>query len=233
MVVVASEELRSFRRQSKQQRMEFAESPESDEALSLCDLPIKDGEKEEDPREPSPDQDMFEFFSDVSTEMCAAEDVFLSGTILPNSYRAPSKEDEEKKKPNNSSCKRGSCTHHRSYSLDALYQEPRSNSRSNYRKLQRASSAESPKVGSGKCFRLSSSRRQHKWHLLTFGLIKPPAEMEMEDIRNRQRRLNRSLLFPSLDSAASVAGGREEGNKNSWRLLRALSCKGQEAIAVA
>ncbi|XP_068653412.1 uncharacterized protein [Aristolochia californica] len=226
VVTSALLEGRSFWNQSKQQAMEFVES-DADEALSLCDLPIKDGGSE-DRREPSPDKDMFEFFSDVSAEMCAAEDVFLRGTIVPNSYRAPSK--EEKKNTNHAS-KRGSSTHQRSYSLDTLFQEPRSGSHRNYRKLQRASSAESPKVGSGKCLRVSSSRR-HKWHLLTFGLIRPPAEMEMEDIRNRQRRLNPSPLFPSGDPG-SVAGGREEGNKNSWRLLRALSCKGQEAIAVA
>ncbi|XP_068649166.1 uncharacterized protein [Aristolochia californica] len=172
---------------------------------------------------------MFEFFSDVSTEMCAAEDVFLHGTILPNSYRAPSK--EEKKKKNHAPLG-GSFTHQRSYSLDTLlFQEPRNGPRGGHRKLQRGSSAESPKVRSGKYLRVSSIRR-HKWHLLTFGLIRPPAEMEMEEIRNRQRRLSPSPWLPS-GFPASVAGCRDEVNKNSWRFLRALSCRGHEAIAVA
>ncbi|XP_042492791.1 uncharacterized protein LOC122072272 [Macadamia integrifolia] len=121
--------------------------------------------------------------------------------------------------------------------------------RTNYQKLRRISSSKKTLVEpvdrykSGKCSRkgnssslpTSSAPARPRWPLLMFGMVNAPKEMELKDIRNRQNRRNPTLLFPEF-----IAGGgtekvrvRREEEKGSWRLLRALSCRGHGSTAVA
>ncbi|XP_043721882.1 uncharacterized protein LOC122669233 [Telopea speciosissima] len=125
----------------------------------------------------------------------------------------------------------------------------RTNNLLEYRKLRRVSSTTKTKVEtndrymSGKCSGKGNSSSiststtplaKPKWPLLMFGMVNVPKEMELKDIKNRQNRRNPTLLFPAI-----VAGGgteeakvRREEEKGSWRLLRALSCRGHASAVV-
>lgn len=210
-----------------------------EEALSLCDLAIdKGGENGEyyssnEPNHTTPDRDLFEFFNDLNQEMCAADEIFLSGKILPfkSSSVANTRRDEDGN--------RSSFFDMRSGSLD----EGRG-SRMKYHKLERASSSmESTQkqtqmtnrvrngkgVGIGEMSAGRASCRP-KWYLLMLGSMRgPPVEMEMRDIRNRQRRRNPppGPLFQACERReGAVSGGKEAERKTAWKLLQALSCKG-------
>ncbi|PON75958.1 hypothetical protein PanWU01x14_039090 [Parasponia andersonii] len=71
---------------------------------------------------------------------------------------------------------------------------------------------------------------------LMFGMARFPAEMELSDIKNRQVRRNPSTLFPAMDPGGGgnfpVNQSSSSGNKASWRLLKALSCKDHASVAV-
>ncbi|XP_077214720.1 uncharacterized protein LOC143849547 [Tasmannia lanceolata] len=208
---------------------------DSDQVLSFSDLPREfefENTSQRENQAPQ-DQDLFEFFNTFNTEMCAAEDIFLRGKILP--YKPPKQEFENRK----------SFRHLRSESLN-YFQTPRSSIAQekfhrpsfsvDYKKLDRVSSSKTPNQNRnsiGSCFggtdfpvrRIDSSKR--KWqNLFTFGLVKPRVEMEMKDIRNRQRRRNPSTFYPAFDGGETVSVSRDEGNKKSysWKLIRALSC---------
>ncbi|XP_077214724.1 uncharacterized protein LOC143849552 [Tasmannia lanceolata] len=206
---------------------------DSDEVLSFRDLPREcefENTSQRENQAPQ-DQDLFEFFNTFNTEMCAAEDIFLRGKILP--YKPPKQEFEKRK----------SFVHFRSESLNN-FQTPRSSIEKfhrpsfsvDYKKLDRVSSSKTPNPNRNSvssCFggndfpvrRIDSSKR--KWqNLFTFGLVKPRVEMEMKDIRNRQRRRNPSTFYPAFDGGETVSVSRDEGNKksSSWKLIRALSC---------
>jgi hypothetical protein len=61
-----------------------------------------------------------------------------------------------------------------------------------------------------------------RWYQLVFGLVRAPLpEMEVRDIK---RRANRKLVNPVSETRKSSAG---------WRLIRSLSCRAVESVAVA
>ncbi|KAJ8617135.1 hypothetical protein MRB53_013321 [Persea americana] len=213
------------------------EEEEEEEALSLCDLAIDKGttEKEDDSNEANrdnPDQDRFEFFNDLNTEMCSADDIFLSGRILP--FKSSSVTHAQRNEDGNLDF-----LHMRSGSVD----ETRC-SRTRYHTLERASSSkESTKKQTQIVNRVQNGKRvgigevsagrvsyRPRWCLLIFGSMRgPPVEMEMKDIRHRQMRRNPppgSLFRASERREGAVSGGKEAEGKISWKLLRALSCKG-------
>lgn len=65
--------------------------------------------------------------------------------------------------------------------------------------------------------------------MLPFGAVKPPAEMELRDMRSRQLRRNPATLFAPPAPAPADRGGW----KGSWKLIKALSCKDPASVAVA
>ncbi|XP_050374552.1 uncharacterized protein LOC126792106 [Argentina anserina] len=204
--------------------------------------------------------EFFEFFSENSSDsfMCSAEDIIVCGKLIPFKENTPtpqapksssnSKHDYQKKQTG---------FRRRSESLSGI-QGPvtRSNSTKNkimmtnsrsldYRKLQRQSSMVSPvpemernpsvrSVGSSKSDKKSTSSGKPKWSFLMFGIVKFPAEMDLSDIKSRQVRKNPSTsLFPdtSVGKCSSVSRSNS-GNKGSWKLLRALSCKDHASVSV-
>ncbi|OVA04208.1 hypothetical protein BVC80_271g5 [Macleaya cordata] len=85
-------------REKEETDLHFDDDFEAEEALSLCDLPLTDGDNWEDLSTNSKknndfggvglsDQEFFEFFSDFKSEMRAAEDIIFCGKLLP--YRSP------------------------------------------------------------------------------------------------------------------------------------------------
>ncbi|XP_058113756.1 uncharacterized protein LOC131256748 [Magnolia sinica] len=227
------------------------EADDREESLSFCDLPIaKDVNgggniaREENGRPPN--QDFFEFFNELGDEMSAAEDIFLQWKLLPNM---------KNERQNRCNFIKKSFFHPRSESSNELHRSrpdvrpERNRFSAEYRKSERPSSSSSNtptqslavqmprRVPRGRCDsppeRKSPARP--KWYLLMFGSMKVPAEMEMKDIRTRQRRRNLSssaTLFPSLDRSRTVSVKTEEDGKRPKKLLRAFSCRDQDAAAV-
>ncbi|XP_042486258.1 uncharacterized protein LOC122066509 [Macadamia integrifolia] len=119
--------------------------------------------------------------------------------------------------------------------------------RINYHQLQRVSSSTKTPVEpidrymAGKCsgkansssLPTSTTPARPSWPLLMFGMVNVPKEMQLKDIRNRQNRRNPTLLpeFISGGDREKVSVRREK-EKGSWRLRRALSCRGHGSAAV-
>ncbi|KAG2705363.1 hypothetical protein I3843_05G045500 [Carya illinoinensis] len=254
---------------------EEEEAEEAEEALSLCDLPLKpNNEDDEDnkagledqysskytPRSRSETPDFFEFFSDFSSEMCPADDIFFCGKLIaikeqyfptPASHQIPkASTNTEESHTNKTTFRR------RSDSLSKL-QRPvtRSNSGSNpelrrnsrsldYKKLHRSSNSmistapeieksSSAKSVQGKSDMVLKKAGKPRRYLFMFGMVKFPPEMELSDIKNRQVRNNPpSTLFPPPIDVHGKIPVNQSSSKGSWRLLRALSCKDHASVAV-
>ncbi|XP_059638228.1 uncharacterized protein C553.10 [Cornus florida] len=129
------------------------------------------------------------------------------------------------------------------------------NSRSlDYRKLRTTSTSNSETLTSSHIQRNSSAKNcggksseataqklsRPRWHILMFGLVKFPPEMDLKDMKNRQFRRNHpAAMFPSFEDTGS--GQKAPMNrittdhrqrKSSWGLLKVLSCKGNASVAV-
>lgn len=165
----------------------------------------------------SPPHDLIDFSFPVPTssnDTYAADELFHHGFLLPinNSQPPPPVNRVEAEKPTVPQFH-----HRRAGSLNGGAYRPRSETQTyDYQRLRRASSDPSPAPAAG---------TWQKWHLLVFGSIRFPAEMEMKDIRNRQRR--RGLLAMAEDITDN------SGRKSRWRILRALSCKAAESSAIS
>ncbi|KAK1275428.1 hypothetical protein QJS04_geneDACA003999 [Acorus gramineus] len=151
------------------------------------------------------DQDgdtMFEFYKDFnSSEMCAAEDIFFCGKLLPLRPNQANEEQTRRPKP----------THRRKLeSFDEF------NGGTTIREYLKGSSE------SRRLQRTTSQRPKPKWYVIVFGSVKVPGEMEMSDIRSRQMR--RKPVPPPLKTASVNRG-------SAWRLLQSLSCKGHDIAA--
>lgn len=203
--------------------------------------------------------EFFEFFSDHSSDsfMCSAEDIIVCGKLIPfkentRTTHAP----KPSSNPKNDHQKKQTAFRRRSESLSGLQSTvTRSSSTKNkimmtnsrsldYRKLQRQSSMVSPvpemernssvrSVGSSKSDKKSTSTGKPKWSFLLFGIVKFPAEMDLSDIKSRQvRKTPSTTLFPDAAVGKCPMSRSSSGNKGSWKLLKALSCKDHGSVAV-
>ena len=102
-----------------------------------------------------------------------------------------------------------------------------------YRRLRRnPSSAVTPAAEVERNSSVKKPMRPPRWFLLFFGIVRVPSEMELSDIKNRQFRRNPSAtMFPAADGGSGVAVNRSSG-KVSWKILKALSCKDYNSVAV-
>lgn len=210
------------------ERDDDQEDSEAEEALSLCDLVLGDDHKNTSDIKEANIQisSKFEFYTHLNTQtMRAAEDIMFHGKLLP--YRPPP-------------LLPASGNHHRkSDSLSQLQAPPKVRFTDDYTKLRRDASARMVRAKSmpqpnnrgyadkcfGKCDN-SIKTAKPKWRLLMFGSLRTPTEMELKDIRNRQNRRIPTTWFPSGEEQKMSPDKRDE-QKGSWRLLRALSCKGE------
>lgn len=267
----------NMRDHSKNPHFQNQEEAAAEEApLSLCHLPVDDRNNENDnqhnndskclsnhtPRSRSEPPDIFEFFSDFSSDMCPADDIFFCGKLVPFEGKSPPTHDQT---PKTSAAEanqtRKTHSRRRCESLSKL-QSPVTrfntgtasttqlimrNSRSlDYnRKLHPSSISmistapeleRNPSVRRvGKYDIALKKAAKPRWYLLMFGMVKFPPEMELSDIKNRQVRRNPpSTLFPPpLDVNGNFPVSRSSSTKGSaWRLLRALSCKDHACVTV-
>ncbi|XP_073005250.1 uncharacterized protein [Typha latifolia] len=156
-------------------------------------------------------------FSDglPGTEMCSADEVFLGGKLLP--FRPRHQPPSPLKRRETHKAKSHLLDHQRSESLDEII-----------RKSARGGlAAWSLRAASDSVSRIvpppaAEARPRPKWYVVAFGSVRIPAEVELKDIRNRQKRRK-----------PSHGHGARQGVKGPWNLLRSLSCKGVECSVAA
>ncbi|XP_062164291.1 uncharacterized protein LOC133870985 [Alnus glutinosa] len=237
------------------------EEEETEESLSLCDLPLNPKNKSKDlsnhtPRSRAEAPEFFEFFSDLSSEMCPADDIIFCGKLIPfkdlqsppthqtpktsNTGEKPTKQTPFRRRSESLSKLQSPVTRSDSGTSTRLMRNSRS---LDYTKLHRSSNSmvspaqeierNSSVKSLGKSDMALRRAAKPRWYLLMFGLVKFPPEMELSDIKNRQVRRNHpSTLFPPPLSADGKFPVNRSSSKGSWRLLRALSCKDHASVAV-
>ncbi|KDP36399.1 hypothetical protein JCGZ_08668 [Jatropha curcas] len=230
------------------------DSDEEEEALSLCDLPLEEEDDENDDkgssnitshanrRSSSEPPEFFEFFSNVSSDnMCSADDIIFCGKLIPfKDFKTHNNSPQDKihlsfrRRSESLSGLHNSVARSNSINTTKLMMR---NSRSlDYRKLwfsktssesdnsfDRNSSTRSIGKGDGVVKKMVKPR----WYVLMFGVVKPPTEMELKDIKSRQIR--RNMMFPP--SVAETVK-KPPINKCSSKLLKVLSCRDNTSVAV-
>lgn len=236
---------------------DFDDPEDADEALSLSELPLNEynelsseeiTSRSQNRRSSSETPEMFEFFSDVSSDniMSSAEDIIYCGKLVP--FKEQHAFGAAKAKLTCSAAFRrrseslsqieSSVTRSDSTSKTKLMMR---NSRSlDYRKLHRPSNSmvsPDPEMernlsvkSVGKSDLSTKKATKPRWCFLMFGIAKVPPEMDLGDIKSRQFRRNPSTLFPPGGNPS--ANRSSSGGKASRRLLKALSCKDHASVAV-
>lgn len=242
---------------------------EAEEALSLCDLPLDvTTNKFEEittsqsqmqshciPQSSSHDDQFFEFMSDLSSDMCPAEDIIFCGKLIPSTPPQPSSSSSPLQQINSllfNEDKSLGALHRRSESLSNLRSTKNDQflriSRSlDYQKLRRSGSSKTSSDldmqrsasvrSSGKASDNKKAASKPKWYLPMFGIVKFPPEMDMRDIKSRQFRRSSQVMFPSLDSEGKFPANRRAGksfssSSSSWKFIKALSCSDHASVAV-
>ncbi|XP_017985320.1 PREDICTED: uncharacterized protein LOC18589263 [Theobroma cacao] len=230
---------------------------EAEEALSLCDLALDldaNGNSDNDlgklpaqsrrsSSEAAPE--FFEFLSDVSSDMCPADDIIFCGKLIPLkqqpvSFQRQKGYPSDEKRKNHVLRKRSeSLSELRSSSMTRSSSTKNTtllrNSRSlDYQKLHRYEMERNPSTRSaGKTHVLPKKAVKPRWYVFMFGMVKFPPEMELQDIKSRQFGRSPSVMFPPMeDGGKKFAGNRCSGKGSSWSLLKALSCRDHTSVAV-
>lgn len=217
------------------------DSEDEEEALSLSDLPVGaqgevgGGGVTTQHAGSGHEVGEFEFFGSWVGEMCAAEDVFYQGRILPLRPSVSSDPGLRSRSRPGSSCFDSS----RSSSLNSSSSS--SGRRSDSLLLHPFFTHPSPKPQMGRRSfggpPASGGRRSGGWGLLRLGLVQPPpSTIELQDLKQRSFRKSsvhvnsidtaKNKLPPTTDSNSNekkdTARKKEEGG-GSW--LAGLSCK--------
>ncbi|KAL1086137.1 hypothetical protein V6Z11_D08G096900 [Gossypium hirsutum] len=234
---------------------------EDEEALSLCNFPLdviktnpenyhlgKVSALQGLSRRSSSDAgpELFEFLSDLSSDMCPADDIIFCGKLIPlNEQSIPFQTRKdcsfEEGRENHVLRKRSeSLSELRSDSITRTgstkeYTKLLRNSRSlDYKKLRRYDMDRNPSTRSGGKSEVPTKKLiKRKWYVFMFGMVKFPPEMELKDIKIRQCRRNPSIMFPTAEDGGKKHSGNRSSGKGSWSLLKALSCRDHRSVAVA
>ncbi|KAE8711359.1 NBS resistance-like protein [Hibiscus syriacus] len=184
--------------------------------------------------------EFFEFLNDLTYDMCPADDIIFCGKLIPlNPQHIPF---EENKKKNDVLRKRSeSFSESRSESITHShntkeYPKCLRNSRSlDYKRLRRYDMERNPSKRSTRKSDVSAIKvNKRRWYVFMLGMVKFPQEMELKDIKSRQFRRNPSVMFPTVeDYGKKLSGNRSSGKGSSWGLLKALSCRDHNSVAVA
>ncbi|CAK9169422.1 unnamed protein product [Ilex paraguariensis] len=228
----------------------------AEETLSLSNLPLittdepdsQDFSCFKERRSSSEPTDFFEFFSDFNAEMRHAEDIIFCGKLvpfkenpLPNQIQKPPTKEKNSQsfhRRRSESFSEQTITRtessktsliRSSRSLDSQTLLRNSSLSSETSEIHRNSSVKSSRKSDGSSFKVFNFKP--RWYLLTFGLVKFPPEMALQDIKNRQVRRNPGTMFPSFDAGKKVPGSRRD-RQSFWGLLRVLSCKDDSSVAV-
>ncbi|XP_030456299.2 uncharacterized protein LOC115677305 [Syzygium oleosum] len=202
--------------------------------------------------------EFFEFFSDFSSDMCSADEVIVCGRLAPFSSKQSLTKMTSQGTANGEESELKLAFWRRSESLSKLqssvarsnsaklnltrncksldYSKPKPNQSPlvlHSHEATRNSLARSVARSDSLAKRTTASRP--RWYVLTFGQVKLPAEMELRDMKSRQFRQSPSaMLFPAPGDSGEgkTQASTGSGGKVTWKVLRALSCKGHASVAV-
>ncbi|KAK6136040.1 hypothetical protein DH2020_030206 [Rehmannia glutinosa] len=208
---------------------------ESDETLSLCDLPLYSDQSEEDLSAESQgsssisssEQDYFEFFSQElspTTTGFPPESIIFCGKLIPYKKTESSLEKDssklvhESKKQTNIKKKRGWGLFRWKFSLSKnskkgttlMHKDQSGKKMYNSNKHEKGHDLPVHKMS----ILTSSSSGKARWYLFLFGISRFSSEVELSDIKNRQSRRHLPAP-PTLNGGSGLS-----------RLIRVLSCGG-------
>lgn len=220
------------------------EEEEEEEALSLCDLPIV-GRDNCERYETSSCSNAFEegdfefsWVEEDPTAMCAADDVFFQGQILP---LRPSVSSESGLLPGfrRPDSQKSSRCGSRSDSMDRslVFSSSGSSNRSSSRSHSLSSSSSTynlhshptPKPHMGTHPRRNAakpSRKSSGWGLFRLGLVRTP-EIELEDLKSRKR--NNISKNESLSSSIT-SGRRSPGSDSVKKVIEKKESKQEQGL---
>ncbi|GMH14823.1 hypothetical protein Nepgr_016664 [Nepenthes gracilis] len=217
------------------QRFQFNYEVESEErvdeeAISLRDLPIsiidEDNQPTSEKSEATEAEEDFDFRSlggwinDQDSKMCAADDVFFRGQILPFRYSFSSdtgliSSGSDSRNPSWSISRSGSATSSRSSSTGSHYSVTSSSSSSSSKAAQKPKirshfhsyPSPKPQIQASAAHPVASSSPSKKyysfpWELVRFGLLRTP-EIELQDLKVRRASYsNDSTVTPSSKTSS-------------------------------
>ena len=227
--------------QQQEEEDEEEDEEESVETLSLCDLPIYSDESNCDDYQSASfddhnqeDDTFFEFFSHdfsvANSSYSGSDNIIFCGKLIP--YKQPS--DSQIKPSDNFSGKKSSVSDTRSgpggiKSFDPFSISLTNNSIPEYiKRPKRKWKLQKYELPEERAMILQSSPMKSRWFLFLFGSARFPKEMELSEMRIRQRR---SMRLPEQRQPSSeerkVAKGRSKGKKTTTfqalcKVLRAL-----------
>ncbi|XP_044472221.1 uncharacterized protein LOC123200905 [Mangifera indica] len=248
---------------------------EEEEALSLCDLPLdeNDGHNFQETttthtntnttrttsNEPCAPE-LFEFLTNLSSEMCDAEDIIFRGKLIPSNYNeqnpAPSLHNHQQQQQQQLSSK--------GFKMSSIYEHKHGAIRRRSESLPEFQSSGSTK---NKILRSSRSFDYQKLHRVSSSNTLPDSDTEPNSsVRSvgkwdnvnkiREVKPRRYLLLfgmvkfpPEMDlrdmksrqfrrnssmmfPSLDAAGNFPVNRKTIWRFLKALSCKDYASVAV-
>ncbi|GMJ01478.1 hypothetical protein like AT4G30230 [Hibiscus trionum] len=217
---------------------------DEEEALSLCDLPL-DLDAGTNPRNdplqslnhtrtrkstPEAAFEFFEFHNDENgSDMCPADDIISGGILIPFAEKSSRKYHVLRKRSESLSELRCSTSTKNSTALLRISRSLDSQKKRIHRldTKERVSSTKS----SGQSEVSPKKVVKQRWYVFMFGSVKFPPEMELQDIKSRQFRLNQSVMF-SDDGKKVTDNNRSSDKSSSWSLLKALSCRDYTSVAV-
>ncbi|GMI89098.1 hypothetical protein like AT4G30230 [Hibiscus trionum] len=213
-------------------------NPENDELVKLHGL----GQTRRSSSEADPE--FFEFLSDLSYDMCPADDIIFCGKLIPLNeqhipFQTPKDYSSEENRNNRVLRKRSESFSElsitRSDSTRECTERLRNSRSLDYKKLRRYDMERNPSTRSTRKAEVSSIKvNKRRWYVFMLGMVKFPPEMELKDIKSRQFRRNPSVMFPRVeDYGKRLSGNRSSGKGSSWSLLKALSCRDHSSVAVA
>ncbi|XP_022852739.1 uncharacterized protein LOC111374316, partial [Olea europaea var. sylvestris] len=168
---------------------------ESDEALSLCDFPINTDENDQIIKDLCKNRDIqtsssniFEFFSDISSEMSHAEEIIFCGELLPFKLQPVPVLDDVQEHLLQDDQKSEEIHPRQFQSWDEL-------------KIMRSKGTNTGLLRSSRSLGFRPFRAlKPRWYVFMFGIVKFPPEMDLQDIKNRQFRCNTRSIFPWIDA---------------------------------
>ncbi|CAA6671077.1 unnamed protein product [Spirodela intermedia] len=193
-----------------------AAAANQEEALSFGDFPVTMGRVEDH----SPPAESFEFFPIIGSDMCAAEDIFLCGQLLPYALPSPKAQRGREQRRWLSHHERSPDLLQRAESLDGRYWKGMGGGSPGYQKLRTAAGTR----------QISEVSTRPRWYMIAFGSVSLPAEMSLRDMKSRLRRQRRVSSGRGAAGSAGKEGragdGGGGGGGGKWKLIRSLSCKG-------
>lgn len=210
---------------------------EAEETLSLCDLPIYSDEsncddysKQDQSGSFDVEDALFEFCSDdfsVSNSSCSGSDnIIFCGKLI--SYKQPSDSQNtgriasEKFSGNNRQFNAYARTTRGVKSFNSLsISMPKSPVNIKRKRTPKSDKYDLP---AERAMILESSTTKSRWFLFLFGSARFPKEIELSEMRTRQRRSSRPAMFrpPEERMVAGGSSGKKKMVRGLWKVLRAL-----------